>query len=69
MLGGLALKRRWQHKRRAEGKPADRPNMVMGINVQVCWERNPWPRFPVDHSIPGTERSTWPSKMLPACRK
>ena len=39
MLGGLALKRRWQHKRRAEGKPADRPNMVMGINVQVCWEK------------------------------
>jgi glutamate decarboxylase len=39
MLGGLALKRRWQHKRRAEGKPAERPNMVMGINVQVCWEK------------------------------
>ncbi|MGA2665506.1 MAG: glutamate decarboxylase [Nitrososphaerales archaeon] len=39
MLGGLALKRRWQHRRRAQGKPADRPNMVMGINVQVCWEK------------------------------
>jgi glutamate decarboxylase len=39
MLGGLALKRRWQHKRKAEGKPADRPNLVMGINVQVCWEK------------------------------
>jgi glutamate decarboxylase len=39
MLGGLALKRRWQHKRKAQGKPADRPNMVMGINVQVCWEK------------------------------
>ncbi|MBY8888976.1 glutamate decarboxylase [Streptomyces sp. PTM05] len=39
MLAGLALKRRWQHRRRAEGKPADRPNMVMGINVQVCWEK------------------------------
>jgi glutamate decarboxylase len=39
MLGGLALKRRWQHKRRAQGKSADRPNMVMGINVQVCWEK------------------------------
>ena len=21
------------------GKPADRPNMVMGANVQVCWEK------------------------------
>ncbi|MEU7559598.1 glutamate decarboxylase [Streptomyces eurythermus] len=39
MLGGLALKRRWQHKRRAEGRPADRPNLVMGINVQICWEK------------------------------
>jgi glutamate decarboxylase len=39
MLGGLALKRRWQHARKAEGKPADRPNIVMGINVQVCWEK------------------------------
>jgi glutamate decarboxylase len=39
MLGGLALKRRWQKRRAAEGKPSDRPNIVMGINVQVCWEK------------------------------
>jgi glutamate decarboxylase len=39
MLGGLALKRRWQKARKAAGKPADRPNIVMGINVQVCWEK------------------------------
>jgi glutamate decarboxylase len=39
MLGGLALKRRWQNRRRAEGKPTDRPNLVMGANVQVCWEK------------------------------
>jgi glutamate decarboxylase len=39
MLGGLALKRRWQKRRLDEGKPADRPNLVMGINVQVCWEK------------------------------
>jgi glutamate decarboxylase len=39
MLGGLALKRRWQERRRAEGKPTDAPNIVMGINVQVCWEK------------------------------
>jgi len=39
MLGGLALKRRWQKRRAAEGKPADTPNLVMGINVQVCWEK------------------------------
>jgi len=39
MLGGLALKRRWQQRRRADGRPADKPNLVMGINVQVCWEK------------------------------
>ncbi|HEX6026156.1 MAG TPA: glutamate decarboxylase [Solirubrobacter sp.] len=39
MLGGLALKRRWQNRRRAAGKPIDTPNIVMGINVQVCWEK------------------------------
>ncbi len=39
MLGGLALKRRWQKRREAEGLPAEKPNLVMGINVQVCWEK------------------------------
>jgi glutamate decarboxylase len=39
MLGALALKRRWEARRKAEGKPIDNPNMVMGINVQVCWEK------------------------------
>jgi glutamate decarboxylase len=39
MLGGLALKRRWQNRRRAEGKSTERPNIVMGTNVQVCWEK------------------------------
>jgi glutamate decarboxylase len=39
MLGGLALKRRWQLRRKAAGRPIDRPNIVMGINVQICWEK------------------------------
>src|SRR5437899_109964 len=39
MLGGLALKRRWQNARKAAGKSTDRPNIVMGINVQICWEK------------------------------
>jgi glutamate decarboxylase len=34
MLGGLALERRW----RARGGQG-RPNLVMGANVQVCWEK------------------------------
>jgi glutamate decarboxylase len=59
MMGGLALKRRWQNARRAAGKPIDRPNLVMSSAVQVCWEKfaNYWdvePRFvPVspDHFV------------------
>ncbi|HEX3781052.1 MAG TPA: glutamate decarboxylase [Pseudonocardiaceae bacterium] len=39
MLGGLALKRRWQNKRRAEGKSTEKPNIVMGVNVQICWDK------------------------------
>lgn len=39
MLGGLALKRRWAARRKEAGKPTDKPNIVMGINVQVCWEK------------------------------
>jgi glutamate decarboxylase len=39
MLGGLALKRLWQQRRKADGKPIDKPNLVMGINVQICWEK------------------------------
>ncbi len=39
MLGGLAFKRRWQQARRAAGKPADRPNIIMSSAVQVCWEK------------------------------
>jgi glutamate decarboxylase len=39
MLGGLALKWRWRQRRAAAGLPADRPNLVMGINVQVVWEK------------------------------
>ena len=37
MLAGLAFKRKWQNKRRAEGKPCDKPNIVTGANVQVWW--------------------------------
>ena len=39
MLGGMALLWRWRARRRAAGKPVDRPNLVTGINVQVCWEK------------------------------
>ncbi|HEX6878111.1 MAG TPA: glutamate decarboxylase [Nocardioidaceae bacterium] len=57
MLAGLALKRRWQQARRDGGKPTDRPNIVMGANVQVVWEKfaNYWdvePRYvPLDGNV------------------
>ena len=38
MLGGLAMKRRWEAKRRQAGKPIDRPNLITGP-VQVCWHK------------------------------
>ena len=37
MLAGMALKRRWQQ--RTGHDPLRRPNLVMGANVQVCWEK------------------------------
>ncbi|MHB8262746.1 MAG: glutamate decarboxylase [Acidimicrobiales bacterium] len=38
-LAGLAMKWRWRAKRQAANLPDDRPNIVMGHNVQVCWEK------------------------------
>jgi glutamate decarboxylase len=39
MLAGMALKWRWRARRETTGKPAGQPNLVMGANVQVCWEK------------------------------
>ena len=39
MLAMLAHKRSWQHRREAEGKPVDRPNVVMGADVHTVWEK------------------------------
>ena len=39
MLAGLALKWRWRERMKKAGKPTDKPNMIMGSNVQVVWEK------------------------------
>jgi len=39
MLATLAMKKRWQNKRKAEGKDCSKPNIVMNSAVQVCWEK------------------------------
>jgi len=33
------MKKRWQNKRKAEGKDYSKPNIVMNSAVQVCWEK------------------------------
>jgi glutamate decarboxylase len=61
MLGVLAMKKLWQNKRKAEGKPYDKPNMIMNSAVQVCWEV--CKPFSID---PGHTRR---SSILTVCRK
>jgi glutamate decarboxylase len=69
MLGALALKWRWRERMRAAGKPTDRPNLVAGATVQVCWEK--FCRYfdvearlvPVD----GDELHLTPEKAAAAC--
>ncbi|MCD0481374.1 glutamate decarboxylase [Streptacidiphilus sp. ASG 303] len=39
MLAGMALKRRWMHRNADRYAAGARPNLVMGVNVQVCWEK------------------------------
>ncbi|UOM32565.1 glutamate decarboxylase [Acuticoccus sp. I52.16.1] len=38
MLGGLAMKRRWEARQRAAGKPTAKPNLITGP-VQICWHK------------------------------
>ncbi len=39
MLCGMAMKWRWRDRRRAQGLDESRPNLVLGTNVQVVWEK------------------------------
>lgn len=39
MLGGLSALFRWKQRRRAAGKPTDRPNFVISSCYQVVWEK------------------------------
>jgi len=39
MLGGLAMKKRWQEARKAAGKDYFHPNIVFGANAQVALEK------------------------------
>ncbi len=39
MLGLLAHKWTWRERREKEGKPTDKPNIVMGADVHTVWEK------------------------------
>ncbi len=39
MLALLAHKWNWKKRRQAQGKPFDRPNIVFGADVHVCWDK------------------------------
>ncbi len=39
MLGGMALKRRWSRRNADRYAAGARPNLVMGVNIQVCWKK------------------------------
>lgn len=39
MLAGMAFKRRWAKRNPVSYPATARPNLVMGTNVQVCWEK------------------------------
>lgn len=69
MLCGMAMKWVWRAKREKAGKPTDRPNLVLGTNVQVVWEKfcRYWevePRY-----VPVTENrfTVTPEDVVAAC--
>ncbi len=39
MLGLLAHKWNWKNRKIREGKPYDKPNIVFGADVHVCWDK------------------------------
>ncbi len=39
MLGGIAAWIRWRERRKAQGKPYDKPNFVISTGYQVVWEK------------------------------
>jgi glutamate decarboxylase len=38
MLGGMAMKRRWEAVRKQQGKSVEKPNLITGP-VQICWHK------------------------------
>lgn len=70
MLGGLALKWAWRRKREQAGRnDAERPNLVMGSNTQVCWHKfaRYWDVEAREVPLEGPEVVTDPERAAAAC--
>lgn len=39
MLAGLAHKFNWRNKRKEKGLDTTKPNLIMGADVQICWDK------------------------------
>lgn len=39
MLCGMAMKWNWRNRRKTEGRDTTKPNIVVGSDIQVCWEK------------------------------
>jgi glutamate decarboxylase len=39
MLGGLALKFRWAERRKEQNLCHSKPNLILGSNTQICWDK------------------------------
>ncbi|KAK9795484.1 hypothetical protein WJX73_003546 [Symbiochloris irregularis] len=69
LLAGLAMKKRWTKARKAAGKPFDRPNLIMGANVQVCWHK--FTRYwDVEEKLVPVKEDVWvatPKDLVAAC--
>ncbi|WP_114991348.1 glutamate decarboxylase [Synechococcus sp. UW179A] len=39
MLGGMVLRWHWRQRRKKQGLDDTQPNLVMGTNTQICWDK------------------------------
>jgi glutamate decarboxylase len=39
MLAGMAFRWNWRSRQESQGKQALKPNLVLGANAQICWEK------------------------------
>ena len=69
MLGGMAMKWTWRERMKKLGKPTDKPNMVMGSHVQICWEKfcRYWDIEPREVPVEGNRFVMSPEEMVKMC--